>query len=259
MNAWRLAGFRPPRLRRTMRMVVPGVMLTALGVQTMLSSFLIGIMRTLLGDRAEASCPWALSSSPDRPVSSVRRPRGSTASAATSSSGSTTTCAGTSSAPTPRRAWRREELAPRLRAATRITTSTSATATAIEQIFDEYGPTSSSSIHTAAQPSHDWAARDPHTDFTVNANGTLTLLDATRRFCPDAAFIFTSTNKVYGDRPNALPLVEQETRWEIDAGASVPRRHRRDDEHRRARSTRCSARRRWPPTCWCRNTAGTSA
>ena len=52
---------------------------------------------------------------------------------------------------------------------------------------------------------------------TVNANGTLNLLEATRRFCPDAAFIFTSTNKVYGDAPNELPLVELETRWEIEA------------------------------------------
>ncbi|HEX6506208.1 MAG TPA: NAD-dependent epimerase/dehydratase family protein, partial [Chloroflexota bacterium] len=58
--------------------------------------------------------------------------------------------------------------------------------------------------------------REPMTDFTVNANGTLVLLEATRRFSPDAVFIFTSTNKVYGDAPNRLPLVEQETRWEID-------------------------------------------
>lgn len=70
-------------------------------------------------------------------------------------------------------------------------------------------------VHTASQPSHDWAAGDPFTDFTVNANGTLTMLEATRQHCPDAAFIFTSTNKVYGDTPNFLPLVEKETRWEI--------------------------------------------
>jgi CDP-paratose 2-epimerase len=70
-------------------------------------------------------------------------------------------------------------------------------------------------IHTAAQPSHDWAARDPHTDFTVNANGTLNLLQATRDHAPDATFIFTSTNKVYGDRPNHLPLVELDTRLEL--------------------------------------------
>jgi CDP-paratose 2-epimerase len=70
-------------------------------------------------------------------------------------------------------------------------------------------------VHTAAQPSHDWAARDPHTDFTVNANGTLNLLQAVRDHTPDATFIFTSTNKVYGDRPNDLPLYETETRLEL--------------------------------------------
>jgi CDP-paratose 2-epimerase len=70
-------------------------------------------------------------------------------------------------------------------------------------------------IHTAAQPSHDWAAREPMTDFSVNAVGTLVMLEATRKFAPDAAFIFTSTNKVYGDTPNRLPLVESETRYEI--------------------------------------------
>lgn len=73
-------------------------------------------------------------------------------------------------------------------------------------------------IHAAAQPSHDWAARDPKTDFSVNATGTLVLLEAARAHCPDAPFIFTSTNKVYGDTPNRLPLVEQDTRWEIEAG-----------------------------------------
>lgn len=70
-------------------------------------------------------------------------------------------------------------------------------------------------IHTAAQPSHDWAAREPLTDFGVNAVGTLNLLELTRQYQPDAVFIFTSTNKVYGDLPNFLPLEERETRWEI--------------------------------------------
>ncbi|MFI5003721.1 MAG: NAD-dependent epimerase/dehydratase family protein [Solirubrobacterales bacterium] len=70
-------------------------------------------------------------------------------------------------------------------------------------------------VHTAAQPSHDWAASDPQTDFTVNANGTLNLLEATREHAPDATFIFTSTNKVYGDRPNHLPLLELDTRLEL--------------------------------------------
>jgi CDP-paratose 2-epimerase len=87
---------------------------------------------------------------------------------------------------------------------------------AIDEIFKHYGAEIQLVVHTAAQPSHDWAARDPRMDFGVNATGTLNLLEATRRFCPEAVFIFTSTNKVYGDTPNRLPLVEGETRWEID-------------------------------------------
>ncbi len=87
---------------------------------------------------------------------------------------------------------------------------------AIENLFAQYGQNIKLIIHTAAQPSHDWAARDPHMDFTVNANGTLNLLEATRLHCPASPFIFTSTNKVYGDTPNRLPLVELATRWEID-------------------------------------------
>jgi CDP-paratose 2-epimerase len=70
-------------------------------------------------------------------------------------------------------------------------------------------------VHAAAQPSHDWAARDPQTDFAVNANGTLNLLEATRRHAPEATFVFISTNKVYGDAPNFLPLEERETRLEL--------------------------------------------
>lgn len=88
---------------------------------------------------------------------------------------------------------------------------------AIEAIFQDHAADISLIIHTAAQPSHDWAASDPHVDFTVNANGTLVLLEATRQYCPSAVFIFTSTNKVYGDTPNFLPLEELETRWEIAA------------------------------------------
>jgi CDP-paratose 2-epimerase len=88
---------------------------------------------------------------------------------------------------------------------------------AVEALFQDYRSDLDLIIHTAAQPSHDWAANDPHVDFTVNANGTLVLLEATRQYCPQAVFIFTSTNKVYGDTPNFLPLEEQETRWEIAA------------------------------------------
>ena len=98
----------------------------------------------------------------------------------------------------------------------------------IERLFSEHNSDIELVIHTAAQPSHDWAAKDPHTDFSVNAIGTLILLEATRQFSPRACFIFTSTNKVYGDNPNSLPLVELATRWEIDKDASVLRtRHRR--------------------------------
>lgn len=89
-------------------------------------------------------------------------------------------------------------------------------ADAVNAVFRDAAPHISLVVHTAAQPSHDWAAREPLTDFTVNANGTLVLLEATRQFAPDATFIFTSTNKVYGDKPNELPLIETESRWEID-------------------------------------------
>lgn len=86
---------------------------------------------------------------------------------------------------------------------------------AVEKIFSTHGARIELVVHTAAQPSHDWAARDPHTDFGVNAVGTLNLLKASRDNSPDATFIFCSTNKVYGDLPNSLPLVEKETRLEI--------------------------------------------
>ena len=89
---------------------------------------------------------------------------------------------------------------------------------AVKRVFQEYGKGIDLIIHAAAQPSHDWAASDPLTDFTVNANGTLVMLENTRLFCPEATFIFCSTNKVYGDRPNSLPLVEGGHRWEIETG-----------------------------------------
>jgi CDP-paratose 2-epimerase len=86
---------------------------------------------------------------------------------------------------------------------------------AVERVFAERGSQIELVIHTAAQPSHDWAASDPQTDFAVNANGTLNLLDATRRHAPAATFIFCSTNKVYGDLPNSLPLIELGERLEL--------------------------------------------
>ena len=88
---------------------------------------------------------------------------------------------------------------------------------ALEKIFGDYNHDIKIVIHTAAQPSHDWAARDPVVDFAINATGTLNLLEMTRKYCPEAVFIFTSTNKVYGDRPNTLPLIEHESRYEIEA------------------------------------------
>ncbi len=88
---------------------------------------------------------------------------------------------------------------------------------AVRKVFEDAGSIDLV-VHTAAQPSHDWAAREPFTDFSVNANGTLNLLEATRQLAPEAVFIFTSTNKVYGDTPNRLPLEEQATRWECVDG-----------------------------------------
>ena len=88
-------------------------------------------------------------------------------------------------------------------------------ADAVRRVFHEHAADLELVVHTAAQPSHDWAASDAHTDFTVNANGTLNLLEAARHEKPEATFVFTSTNKVYGDRPNFLPLQEGETRLEL--------------------------------------------
>lgn len=87
----------------------------------------------------------------------------------------------------------------------------------IEGVFKRYGKAVELVVHAAAQPSHDWAAKEPYTDFSVNAQGTLVMLESTRLLAPDATFIFTSTNKVYGDTPNYLPLVERETRWELSS------------------------------------------
>jgi len=85
----------------------------------------------------------------------------------------------------------------------------------LSKIFLDYTSDIDLIIHTAAQPSHDWAAKEPMTDFSVNATGTLNLLECFRNFCPNATFIFTSTNKVYGDNPNKLNLFEEEFRWEL--------------------------------------------
>ncbi len=86
----------------------------------------------------------------------------------------------------------------------------------VAEVFDRYGRDVALVVHAAAQPSHDWAAQEPLTDFDINARATLVLLEAFRRCCSNAPFIYLSTNKVYGDRPNTLPMVEQDTRWELD-------------------------------------------
>jgi len=86
----------------------------------------------------------------------------------------------------------------------------------LENIFKKYSGEIEGVIHTAAQPSHDWAAKEPLTDFGINANGTLNLLELSRIYCENAVFIYTSTNKVYGDTPNFLPLEELEYRWEVN-------------------------------------------
>jgi CDP-paratose 2-epimerase len=84
----------------------------------------------------------------------------------------------------------------------------------LEQLFQVHGEDIKVVIHTAAQPSHDWAAKEPLTDFSINATGTMNMLELTRHYCPNAVFIFTSTNKVYGDAPNNLKLLEREMRYE---------------------------------------------
>tara|TARA_Y100001970_G_scaffold294070_1_gene446482 strand:+ start:8653 stop:9699 length:1047 start_codon:yes stop_codon:yes gene_type:complete len=87
--------------------------------------------------------------------------------------------------------------------------------TGLEKIFKKYKKKIKLVIHSAAQPSHDWARNNVFEDFDINAKGTINLLELTKKYCYDAPFIFMSTNKVYGDNPNKLPLVEKKTRWEI--------------------------------------------
>jgi CDP-paratose 2-epimerase len=114
--------------------------------------------------------------------------------------------------------WQRQQLQQTLGARYRHVDTDIRDKAAIDRLFRRYGPDIALVVHTAAQPSHDWAANAPEVDFSINATGTLNLLEATRQFAPEAVFIFTSTNKVYGDTPNRLPLVERDTRWEIEPG-----------------------------------------
>jgi len=112
-------------------------------------------------------------------------------------------------------AWQAHELIARHRNYTHRDIDIRDTA-AITQEFLRYGRAVVAVVHCAAQPSHDWAARDPMVDFAVNATGTLILLQAVRQHAPQAALVYASTNKVYGDRPNHLPFVERQTRYELD-------------------------------------------
>ena len=86
---------------------------------------------------------------------------------------------------------------------------------ALEKIYKKYKNSIKLVIHSAAQPSHDWAKKEPFVDFNINALGTLNLLNLTTKHSNNAPFIFLSTNKVYGDNPNLLPLREFNSRWEI--------------------------------------------
>ena len=85
----------------------------------------------------------------------------------------------------------------------------------LKKIFKKYSRNISLIIHCAAQPSHDYGKENPIIDFNVNATGTLNLLELTKKYCPDSPFIFMSTNKVYGDNPNKLKLIEKSNRWEL--------------------------------------------
>ena len=86
----------------------------------------------------------------------------------------------------------------------------------LNHLFKKYSKNISVIIHCAAQPSHDYGKKFPFLDFHVNATGTLNLLELTKKYCPTAPFIFMSTNKVYGDSPNNLKILEKKTRWELN-------------------------------------------
>lgn len=113
-------------------------------------------------------------------------------------------------------AWQRRRLEAELGARYRHVEIDIRCAAGIDALFARHAGQVAVVVHAAAQPSHDWAAREPATDFAINATGTLNLLEAVRRHAADAVFLFCSTNKVYGDTPNRLPLVEAETRFAVD-------------------------------------------
>lgn len=86
----------------------------------------------------------------------------------------------------------------------------------ISELYKDYGKKIVLTIHCAAQPSHDWAAKEPFTDFEINANGTLNLLEAHKKYSFNGTFIFMSTNKVYGDASNSFKFIENKTRYDLN-------------------------------------------
>ena len=129
----------------------------------------------------------------------------------------------------------------------------------VNQVFAEFNSDVRVIIHTAAQPSHDWAASQPQVDFSVNANGTLNLLEACREFCPDASFVYTSTTKSTA----TIQTNCRSSNW-ILAGRSIRRTRLRNKALMKrcpliTQLIRCSEFRNSPPTHSCRNTVATSA
>lgn len=148
--------------------------------------------------------------------------------------------------------WRTRKLVARLGKRFRHVDADIRDATAMQELIASAGRDLELVVHCAAQPSHDWAAREATTDFSVNALGTLVLLEACRDGAPQAVFVFMSTNKVYGDTPNSLPIVgarsvacllrQGNRRGNVDRpvdpqASSVPRRSRRTSSCRSMRAT----------------------
>ena len=183
--------------------------------------------------------PCPSSSSPARPASSAPRPRSSSPARASTSSASTTTCGATSSATTAAPRGGASGSSSSVRGYRHVAADIR-DERAMDDVFAALRPRRSRSSSTpprSRRTTGPRASRSPTSPSTPTARWSL--LEMTRRHCPDAAFIFTSTNKVYGDTPNRLPLVERETRWEVDDGHPFSRaRHRRDDEHRRDHAQR---------------------
>ncbi len=129
----------------------------------------------------------------------------------------------------------------------------------VERLFRRHAGSIEVVVHTAAQPSHDWAAREPQTDFAVNANGTLNLLEAARTHAPTRRSSSAPPTRSTATPPTGCRLTEHETRLELPESHRYSRRHRQLDVDRPLAPIRCSGPRRPRPTCWCRSTAATSS